>query len=101
MAEFELGGARAEGEAEALTKIFTTVRETGTAASDMLGYKYLEALPAVASGDANKLLLLPAGATDARGAIAGLGAALSEGARSANPPAKPRPREAGGGEQPS
>ena len=46
----------------------------------MLGYKYLEALPAVAAGDANKLLLLPTGAADAMGAVAGLGAAFSEGA---------------------
>jgi len=45
----------------------------------MLGYKYLEALPAVADGDANKLLLLPAGASDAMGAVAGLGAAFAEG----------------------
>jgi regulator of protease activity HflC (stomatin/prohibitin superfamily) len=70
---------RAEGEAEALAKVFKTVQETGTLPSDMLGYKYLDALPAVAAGDANKLLLLPTGAANAMGAIAGLGAALSEG----------------------
>jgi regulator of protease activity HflC (stomatin/prohibitin superfamily) len=86
---------RAQGEAEALAKIFETVRETGTAPSDMLGYKYLEALPAVAAGDANKLLLLPAGASEAMGAIAGLGAAFAEGARPRSAPAKPRPGDAG------
>ena len=64
---------RAEGEAEALAKVFTTVQETGTLPSDMLGYKYLDALPAVAAGDANKLLLLPTGAANAMGAIAGMG----------------------------
>jgi regulator of protease activity HflC (stomatin/prohibitin superfamily) len=80
---------RAEGEAEALTKIFQMVSETGTLPSDMLGYKYLEALPAVAAGDANKLLLLPTGAADAMGAVAGLGAAFSEGSASAR---KERPR---------
>ncbi len=80
---------RAEGEAEALTKIFQMVSETGTLPSDMLGYKYLEALPAVAAGDANKLLLLPTGAADAMGAVAGLGAAFSEGSAPAN---KDRPR---------
>src|SRR5205814_10504512 len=84
---------RAEGEAEALSKVFGMVRESGTAPSDMLGYKYLEALPAVAAGDANKLLLLPTGAANAMGAIAGLGAALSEGSAAVRPerqrPAKP------------
>jgi hypothetical protein len=72
------------------------VHDTGTRPSDMLGYKYLEALPAVAAGDANKLLLLPTGAADAMGAIAGLGAAFSEGAAGTKPaparPAKP-PRQ--------
>src|SRR5436309_2806196 len=76
---------RAEGEAEALSKVFGMVRESGTAPSDMLGYKYLEALPAVAAGDANKLLLLPTGAADAMGAVAGLGAAFSEGAAASRP----------------
>src|SRR6478672_278752 len=70
---------RAEGEAEALGKIFDTVRNSGINPSDMLGYKYLEALPAVADGDANKLLLLPAGASAAMGAVAGLGSAFAEG----------------------
>jgi regulator of protease activity HflC (stomatin/prohibitin superfamily) len=73
---------RAQGEAEALAKIFDTVRKAGIDPSDMLGYKYLESLPAVAAGDANKLLLLPAGASQAMGAVAGLGAAFAEGAAS-------------------
>ena len=61
----------------------------------MLGYKYLETLPTVAAGEANKLMLLPAGASDAMGAVAGLGAAFAEGAaatrrtpRSGPPPAE-------------
>jgi len=80
---------RAEGEKQALGKIFDTVREAGIAPSDMLGYKYLEALPLVAAGDANKLLLLPTGAADAMGAVAGLGAAFSEGTTEQR---KPEPR---------
>jgi regulator of protease activity HflC (stomatin/prohibitin superfamily) len=84
---------RAEGEAEALTKVFDMVRESGTDPSDMLGYKYLEALPAVAAGDANKLLLLPTGASNAMGAIAGLGAAFTEGAANPEPKPEPRPRK--------
>ena len=92
---------RAEGEAQALGKIFDTVREAGIAPSDMLGYKYIETLPEVAAGDANKLLLLPTGAADAMGAVAGLGAALQRGRarrRSTEPPRarlrrRPRRRE--------
>jgi regulator of protease activity HflC (stomatin/prohibitin superfamily) len=81
---------RAEGEAEALGKIFDTVQSSGIAPADMLGYKYLEALPAVADGDANKLLLLPAGASEAMGAVAGLGSAFAEGL--APPRARPERR---------
>jgi regulator of protease activity HflC (stomatin/prohibitin superfamily) len=84
---------RAEGEAEALAKVFTTVQEIGTLPSDMLGYKYLDALPAVAAGDANKLLLLPSGAANAMGAIAGLGAALSEGQADPTPQPASRRRQ--------
>jgi len=85
---------RAEGEAQALGKIFETVRSAGIAPSDMLGYKYLEALPQVAAGDSSKLLLLPSGAADAMGAVAGLGAAFSEGAAAPGPrrtPPQPKP----------
>jgi hypothetical protein len=61
----------------------------------MLGYKYLEALPAVADGDSNKLMLLPSGASNAMGAIAGLGAAFSEGAApTPTTPAVPKRRPA-------
>src|SRR6478752_5015465 len=49
---------RAEGEAQARARVFDTVRASGIAPADMLGYKYIEALPSVAAGDANKLLLL-------------------------------------------
>ena len=67
----------------------------------MLGYKYLEALPAVAAGDANKLLLLPAGASDAMAAVAGLGAAFAAGRRcaaeeSARKPPRPARADAAG-----
>ena len=91
---------RAEGEAEALAKVFTTVQETGTLPSDMLGYKYLDALPAVAAGDANKLLLLPTGAANAMGAIAGMGAALAEGQADPTPEQAPRRRQARPSSQP-
>jgi hypothetical protein len=75
--------------------VFKTVAESGIAPADMLGYKYLEALPAVADGDSNKLMLLPSGASNAMGAIAGLGAAFSEGAApTPTTPAAPKRRPA-------
>ena len=86
---------RARGEAEALEHVFDMVKKANILPSDMLGYKYLEALPAVAAGDANKLLLLPSGASDGMGAVAGLGAAFAQGAAPDKEPEAPRraPRE--------
>ena len=68
-----------QGEAEALQRVFDTVREPGIDPTNMLGYKYLDVLPAVSAGEANKLLVLPAGAAEAMGAVAGLGAAFAQG----------------------
>jgi regulator of protease activity HflC (stomatin/prohibitin superfamily) len=70
---------RAQGEAEGLRAIFDMIAESGVDPANVLGYKYLEALPAVAAGDANKLLLLPAGASEGMAAVAGLGAAFAAG----------------------
>jgi regulator of protease activity HflC (stomatin/prohibitin superfamily) len=86
---------RAQGEAEALSKIFEMVAQVGIDPADMLGYKYLEALPAVAAGDANKLLLLPTGAAQAMGAVAGLGAAFTQGAAATPRAARPSPAKPG------
>jgi regulator of protease activity HflC (stomatin/prohibitin superfamily) len=90
---------RARGEAEALEHVFDMVKKAEILPSDMLGYKYLEALPAVAAGDANKLLLLPSGASEGMGAVAGLGAAFAQGAapdKDQEPPQRrPRQRPAG------
>ena len=77
---------RAQGEAEALQKVFDTVRDRNIDPATMLGYKYLDVLPAVAAGEANKLLLLPTGASDAMSAVAGLGAAFAQGATAPSPP---------------
>ena len=81
---------RAKGEAEALAEIFEKVLKAGIDPDKALAYKYLEALPAVAEGDATKLMLLPAGATNAMGAIAGLGAAFAQGAATNEEPTPKR-----------
>ena len=85
---------RARGEAEALEHVFDMVKKANILPSDMLGYKFREALPAVAAGDANKLLLLPSGASDGMGAVAGLGAAFAQGAAPDKEPEAPRRAQA-------
>jgi regulator of protease activity HflC (stomatin/prohibitin superfamily) len=89
---------RAKGEAEAISEVFERVRKNGIDPELMLAYKYLEALPAVADGDATKLMLLPAGASGAMAAVAGLGAAFAEGAGGTQPAA---PRRGAPRQQPS
>ncbi|TAK69626.1 MAG: SPFH/Band 7/PHB domain protein [Actinomycetota bacterium] len=49
---------RAQGEAEALTKVFDAVHAANPDAQ-MLAYQYLQALPELAQGSANKVWVLP------------------------------------------
>ena len=71
---------RAKGEAEALAEVFDTRQEDGDPPSDMLGYKYLEALPAVAAATPTSCCCSRPEPSDAMGAVAGLGAAFAQGA---------------------
>ncbi len=82
---------RAQGEAEALRQIFEMIKTSGADPANVLGYKYLEALPAVAAGDANKLIVVPSGASDAMAAVASMGAAFATGAAENSPPKAPKP----------
>jgi regulator of protease activity HflC (stomatin/prohibitin superfamily) len=50
---------RAEGEAEAVAKIFKAVH-AGKIDSDILAYLYMQQLPQIANGTANKVWMLPA-----------------------------------------
>ena len=70
------------------------IATSGADPANVLGYKYLEALPSVAAGEANKLMLVPAGASDAMAAVAGLGAAFATGAAAPAPPTAPKPAPA-------
>jgi regulator of protease activity HflC (stomatin/prohibitin superfamily) len=72
--EKEARALRAEGEAQALENVFAAMGRAGAAPDTVLGYKYLEVLPLLAAGDANKLIVVPGGASQAMGAVAGLGA---------------------------
>src|SRR4051794_19332135 len=77
---------RAEGEARAIETVYQALHAAGIN-DRLLAYKYIEKLPDIASGDANKVWFLP---SDVRAAVA---QGLASGMRSIapdEPPAPPR-----------
>jgi regulator of protease activity HflC (stomatin/prohibitin superfamily) len=74
---------RAEGQAKAIETVFTAIHE-GKPDQGLLSYQYLQMLPQLAQGDANKVFVIPSEFSEAFGGIArGLGAS-----RDAKPPAQ-------------
>jgi regulator of protease activity HflC (stomatin/prohibitin superfamily) len=67
---------RAEGESEAIAKVFLAIHE-GNADQTVLAYQYLQQLPYIANGTANKVWVIPAELSKAMGVI---GAAFERGA---------------------
>ena len=63
---------RAEGEAEAVQKVFAAIHESNPS-QQLLTYQYLQTLPKLAEGDANKLWFIP---TELGDALRGLGNAF-------------------------
>ncbi|SEM12978.1 SPFH domain-containing protein [Streptacidiphilus jiangxiensis] len=63
---------RADGEAAAIRTVFEAIH-SGDADQKVLAYKYLETLPQMAQGDANKLWIIPSEVSDA---IKGVGGAF-------------------------
>jgi regulator of protease activity HflC (stomatin/prohibitin superfamily) len=82
--EAEAAKLRAEGEAAAITTVYNALHDARLD-DKLLAYKYLERLPDIASGDANKVWFVP---TDLSSMATNLGAAL-RGARAEEPPAPP------------
>jgi regulator of protease activity HflC (stomatin/prohibitin superfamily) len=70
---------RAQGDAEATKQVFAAIHE-GNPTPDLLAYQYLQTLPNI---DGLKLMLVPADALNAMGAVASLGAAFQTGAETA------------------
>jgi regulator of protease activity HflC (stomatin/prohibitin superfamily) len=64
---------RAEGEAEAIAKVFQAIND-GHATDQVMAYQYLQALPALAQGTANKVFVIPA---ELSGALDAIGRAFS------------------------
>ncbi len=54
----------AKGESEAIERVFAAIHE-GDADDKLLAYQYLQTLPKLAEGDANKLWIIPSELTDA------------------------------------
>ncbi|HEV3053228.1 MAG TPA: hypothetical protein VGX45_01140, partial [Solirubrobacteraceae bacterium] len=59
---------RAEGEAKAIATVFEAIH-AGNVDQKLLSYQYLQMLPQLAQGDANKVFVIPAEFPEAFGSI--------------------------------
>jgi regulator of protease activity HflC (stomatin/prohibitin superfamily) len=76
---------RAEGEAKAIDTVFQAIHD-GNPDEGLLSYEYLQMLPKLAQGDANKIFVIPSEFSQALGNIGG---AISGAVRPATPPRVP------------
>jgi regulator of protease activity HflC (stomatin/prohibitin superfamily) len=72
---------RSEGEAQAIATVFQAIHE-GKPDQQLLSYQYLQMLPQLARGDANKVFVIPSEFSEAFGGIAKSFAARAPGANS-------------------
>jgi len=76
---------RSEGEAKAIDTVFRAIHE-GRPDAELLSYQYLQMLPRLAQGDANKVFVIPSEYTQA---IANIGRAAAGGPPPPPPPPAP------------
>ena len=81
---------RSEGEAKAIDTVFTAIHE-GKPDQPLLSYQYLQMLPQLARGEANKLFIIPSEFSQALGNIGNAVTGLARGATPPAPPAPPAP----------
>jgi len=82
-AEAKAQAARARGQAEAITTVFRAIHD-GNPDQRLLAYQYMQMLPQIAQGDANKLWIVP---SEIGKALEGIGGLLGNaGLRAAAPP---------------
>jgi regulator of protease activity HflC (stomatin/prohibitin superfamily) len=77
---------RSQGEASAIDTVFRAIHE-GAPDEGLLSYQYLQMLPQLARGEANKIFIIPSEFTQALGNIGG---AMSGMGRPSQPPAPPQ-----------
>ncbi len=84
-ADAEAQAARARGQAEAITTVFRAIHE-GNPDRQLLAYQYLQTLPQIAQGNANKLWIVPSEVGKALEGLGGLFGTLTgvDGAASAD-----------------
>ena len=78
---------RAQGEAQAIDTVFTAIH-AGRPDADLLSYQYLQMLPKLAQGDANKVFVIP---SEFASALGGIGEAFSRRGEAERPPVPPAP----------
>jgi hypothetical protein len=86
---------RAEGESKAIETVFQAIHD-GAPDQQLLSYQYLQMLPQLAQGPANKIFVIP---SEFNQALQNIGGALSglAGAENSRPPErKPRPQVSAG-----
>jgi regulator of protease activity HflC (stomatin/prohibitin superfamily) len=89
--EREAAVLRAEGEAKAIDTVFSAIHQ-GNPDGPLLSYQYLQMLPQIAKGDANKIWVIPSELTNALGNLGQqLGSFGANGASDGPPPAPPAP----------
>jgi len=86
-AEAKAQAARARGQAEAITTVFRAIHE-GNPDQRLLAYQYMQMLPQIAQGDANKVWIVPSEIGKALEGIGGLVSSIG-GQSAAAPPASP------------
>ena len=84
--------ARARGQAEAISTVFKAIHE-GNPDQRLLAYQYMQMLPQIAQGDANKVWIVPSEISKALEGIGGFFSGAST--RFADPPAPAGPAPAG------
>ena len=101
-ADAEAQALRAQGQSKAIATVFEAIHE-GRPDAELLAYQYLQMLPQIAKGDANKLWIVPSEMGKALEALGGLFGNTNAADRPAHPapppppvaPPPPRPRAVG------
>jgi regulator of protease activity HflC (stomatin/prohibitin superfamily) len=89
-ADAEAQALRAQGQSKAIETVFEAIHE-GRPDAELLAYQYLQVLPQIARGDANKLWIVPSEMGKALEALGGLFNNSSESRPASTAPPAPRP----------